>query len=83
MSIMQKLEQVPPRHKAPLGAFNEKYQVTKHYLSDIETARGKGYSWGQIRKAVVLEAKSEGVSDLTGQSWDLGEIFRRIKKASG
>jgi hypothetical protein len=80
MSIIDRLNQEPPRHGAPLGAFNPKFQVTKRYLADIEQARSEGYSWGQIRRAVVAEAKAAGIWDGENVCWEIGEIYRRIKK---
>jgi hypothetical protein len=80
MSIIERLNQEPPWHGAPLGAFNPKYQVTKRYLTDIERARSEGYSWGQIKRAVVAEAKAEGIWNGDNVSWELGEIYRQIKK---
>ena len=81
MSILERLAQTPPRHKAFLGDLNPKYQVTRHYMAEIEEAKKQGYSWGQIKKVVVEEAKEEGIWDSKGECWDLGEIVRKIKKA--
>jgi hypothetical protein len=82
MSILDHLKNVPPRHNALTGALNPKYQVTRRYLEDIEKAKAEGYSWGQIKSAVVTEAKAEGFWDGEKVCWDLGEVFRKIKKGA-
>ena len=80
MSILDRLTKEPPRHTAPPGSFNPKYQVTKHYMTEIEAARQKGYSWNQIKKAVVAEANAEGIWDGSWVGWDLGSVYWRVKK---
>ena len=80
MSILTHLSTIPPRHKAPPGAFNVKYQVTKRYLADIETARTQGYSWDQIKRAVMEEAKQDGIWSDKLKCWDLGSVYKAVKK---
>jgi hypothetical protein len=82
MSILDHLKNVPPRHCAPMGALNPKYRVARRYMEDIEKAKAAGYSWGQIRKAVVAEAKAEQIWDGERVCWDLGDVYRRIKKGA-
>ena len=81
MSILDRLSQTPPRHAATPGAFDPKYQFTRRYMTEIEEARQKGYSWDQIKKALVAEVNAEGIWDGCWSGWDLGSVYWRVKKA--
>jgi hypothetical protein len=77
---MERLSVEPPRHRVFPRVFNPKYQVTKRYLAEIEAAKSAGYSWDQIKDAVVAEAKAEGIWDGERVCWDVAYVYRQIKK---
>lgn len=80
MPILERLSHEPPRHKTPGSFFDPKCRIARKYLKDIEQAKAQGYSWNQIKWAVIAEAKAEGIWKNESTTWCLGDVYRRIKK---
>lgn len=77
MSLLERLSnQIPKRKKD--GTDSPIYKLTLRYVEEIDRAREKGYSWGQIKRAFEEEVRDELPEDWRSSLLDT--CYRRIKK---
>jgi hypothetical protein len=79
MPFIDRLKREIPRRRTGVRV-DQFYELTKKLIPEIEEARGYGYSWTQICRAIEAECLAQGNWNSEWRSYDIEKNYRRIKK---